>query len=109
MRGYTGYEMDKPTDVKNYKGQTEKGGVTATENSISMYFDFITSYTCNWANALDHPDLVSQLVTMNYQNKTKKDLGVAFGWCLYAALQKKPRWHGDKQKREIHHFTENVV
>lgn len=110
MRGYAGYEMDKPTDVKNYKGQTEKGGVTATENSISMYFDFITSYTCNWTNAIDHPDLLSQLITMNFQNRGKKDLGVAFGWALYAATSKKPRWHGDKQQQKnIHHFTEHVV
>jgi len=105
-RGYAGYEMDKPTDVKNYKGQTEKGGVTATENSISMYFDFITSYTCTMANALDHPDLLNQLMTMNWKNRGSRDLGVAFGWALYAAMQKKPRWHGDKQKREIQHFTE---
>jgi hypothetical protein len=109
MRGYAGYEMDRPTDVKNYKGQTEKGGVTATENSISMYFDFITTYTCNMANAIDHPVLLSQLITMNWKNRSHRDLGVAFGWALYASMQKKPRWHGDRQKRAIVHFTENYV
>lgn len=109
VRGYLGYEMDKPTTVKNYKGQVEKGGVTATENSISMYFDFITTYTCTMANALDHPDLVLQLLTMNWANRSKRDLGVAFGWALYASYQRPPRWHGDREKREIVHYTENVV
>lgn len=109
MRGYSGYEMEKPTDVKNYKGQTEKGGVTATENSISMYFDFITEYTCNWANAIDHKDLLSQLITMNWKNRGKKDLGVAFGWALYASKQRKSRWHGDRQAKEIKHFEEYHV
>lgn len=109
LRGYQMYEMDKPTTVKNYKGQSEKGGVTATEGSINMYFDFITSYTCTMCNALDHPDLVLQLLTMNWKNRGKRDLGVAFGWALYASHQKKPRWHGDKQKREVQHFTEYVV
>lgn len=108
-RGYLGYEMDKPTDVKNYKGQTEKGGVTATENSISMYFDFITAYTFTMSNAIDHPLLLMQWSTMNYKNKTKKDLGVAGGWALYASKQKKARWHGDKQKKEVRHFTVNYV
>lgn len=109
LREYSGYEMDKPTDVKNVKGQTEKGGVTATENSISMYFEFITEYTYTMANAIDHPELANQLKVMNNKNKGKKDLGVAFGWCLYAAKQKKARWHGDKEKKEIRHFSENVV
>lgn len=109
-RGYHLYEMDKPTDVKNIKGQTEKGGVTATDQSISMYFDFITTYTCTMANAIDHPQLLEQLMGMTWQNRGKNDLGVAFGWCLYNLMQKKPRWHGDRQqKREIRHFTENVV
>lgn len=108
-RGYANYEMDKPTDVKNAKGQTEKGGVTATENSISMYFDFITAYTYSMCNAIDHPMLLQQWSTMNWKNKTKKDLGVAAGWALYASKQKKPRWHGDKQKVQLQHFTENIV
>lgn len=109
MRGYALYEMDKPTDVKNYKGQTEKGGVTATENSINMYFDFITAYTCNMANAIDHPELLQQLMSMNWKNRGKKDLGVAFGWALYASMQRKPRWHGDRQKQVIKHYTDNYV
>lgn len=109
LRGYDGYEMDRPTDVKNYKGQTEKGGVTATENSVSMYFDFITTYTFTMAYAIDHPDLCAQLMTMNFQNRGKKDLGVAFGWALYASMQKKSRWHGDVQQEQVQHFTEYTV
>lgn len=109
LRGYSNYEMDKPTQVKNHKGQSEKGGVTATENSINMYFDFITTYTCIMANAIDHPDLVLQLLTMNWITKGKRDLGVAFGWCLYASMQKKARWHGDKQKKQIKHYTNNYA
>jgi len=109
LRGYNLYEMDKPTTVKNYKGQSEKGGVTATEGSINMCFDFITTYTCTMANAIDHPDLLAQLLTMNWNNRGKRDLGMAFGWALYANLQKKPRWHGDKQKQIVQHYTEYHV
>lgn len=109
-RGYELYLMDRPTDVKNYKGQSEKDGVTATVDSINMYFGFITSYTCNMANALDHPDLIAQLLTMNYKNKTKRDLGVAFGWCLYASMQRSGRLRNrEEDNKDIIHFHENYV
>lgn len=90
-RGYELYLMDKPTDVKNYKGKTEKDGVTATVQSMNMCFDFITSYSFDMINAIDHPDLLAQLMTMNWKNRGQKDLGVAFGWMLYAFSTKKTK------------------
>lgn len=111
IRGYGGYLMDKPTAIKNYKGQTEKDGVTMTDKSANSMFDYITTYTCKWANALDHPVLVGQLLTMNIKNKGKKDLGVAFGWMLYAfnnKIQKKPV-DKEQEAKGINHWEENYV
>lgn len=111
-RGYDLYLMDRPTNVKNVRGKTEKDGVTATVNSMNMCFDFITTYTFEMANAIDHPDLLSQLMTMNWKNRGDKDLGVAFGWMLYAFNQKKTKLRdvGDNpEQAETHwHYNEAV-
>lgn len=111
LRGYGSYLMEKPTLVKNYKGQTEKDGITMTDKSANSMFDFITTYTCKWANAIDHPVLLGQLLSMNFANRGKKDLGVAFGWMLYAfnnKIQKKPI-DKEKESEGINHWEENYV
>lgn len=110
-RGYGAYMMDKPTLVKNYKGKTETEGITMTEKSANSMFDYITTYTCKWANSLDHPELIGQLLTMNWGNRGKKDLGVAFGWMLYAFNNKLQRKPIDKEAEVegIDHWDENVV
>lgn len=111
MRGYDGYLMDKPTSQKNVKGKTEKDGVTMTEKSATDIFNYITTYTCKWANAIDHPELISQLLTMNWENRGKKDLGVSFGWMLYAFNNKKIKAPVDKEEESSHieHWEEHVV
>lgn len=111
LRGYDGYLMEKPTQIQNHKGQVEKDGVTMTDKSANMIFDYITTYTCKMANALDHPELIGQLMTMNWENRGKKDLGVAFGWMLYAfnnKKQKKPR-ELETEVEGITHWEENTV
>lgn len=111
QRGYEGYLMQNPTSIKNYKGQTEKDGVTMTEKSANTMFDYITTYTCKMANAIDHPTLLAQLLSMNWGNRGKKDLGVAFGWMLYAFNNKVQRKPIDKEEeaKEIVHWEENII
>lgn len=111
MRGYSGYLMDKPTSIANAKGQVEREAVTMSEKTGNMMFDYITTYTCKWANALDHPELVGQLLSMNWNNRGKKDLGVAFGWMLYAFNNKKAKKPIDKEEEVegVVYWDENVL
>lgn len=88
MREYAHYQADVSTRVSNYKGQTETEGISATEKSWQDLFSFVETYVAKWINALDHPDLLTQLGTMNYKNRGERDLGVSFGWCLYHSYQK---------------------
>lgn len=109
-REYELYLTDKPSLSKNYKGQQEKDGVTGSEKTFNECFSFIETYTYKWVNAIDHPDLTSQLMTMNWGNRGEKDLGVAFGWCLYHAQQQVPqKKREDRDEGEIVHFHEHYV
>jgi hypothetical protein len=102
--------MERPTSFKNYRGQEERDGVSATEGNIDTYFSFLTTLSCKWWNTIDHPELLEQLLSMNYANKGKRDLGVSTGWCYYAASIPRSRFtrpvEGDKP---IVHFHENFV
>lgn len=111
MRGYSGYLMEKPTSISNVKGKVEKDAVTMSEKTGNMMFDYITTYTCKMANAIDHPELLAQLLSMNWGNRGKKDLGVAFGWMLYAFNNKKQKRPIDKEEEVtgVEHWEENVV
>lgn len=110
LRGYELYKMERPTSFKNYRGQEERDGVSATEGNIDTYFSFLTTLSCKWWNTIDHPELLEQLLSMNYANKGKRDLGVSTGWCYYAASIPRSRFtrpvEGDKP---IRHFTDNFV
>lgn len=108
IRGYEMYKMEKPTNFKNYRGQTERDGVTATEGSIDMYFGLLTTLTCKWWNTIDHVDLIEQLLSTNYQNRGKKDLSVAAGWALSAATVTRIK-RQVAPPQEIVHFTEQYV
>lgn len=87
-RKYKSYSTEHATMVKNVKGQTELDGVHATEKSWQDVFSYLESYIAKWANAIDHPDLLIQLSSMNMKNRGERDLGVSFGWCLYHSYQK---------------------
>lgn len=108
MRNYDLYKMDRPTNYRNYKGQEERDGVSATEGNIDAYFSLLTTLSCKWWNTIDHPDLLEQLLSMNYANKGKKDLGVAAGWALYAATVPTSRKFFVEQS-EVVHWTEQYV
>lgn len=111
-RKYDLYLTDKPSLSQNYKGQFEKDGVTASEKTFGECFSFIETYTYKWFNAIDHPDLTTQLLTMNWGNRGERDLGVAFGWCLYHSYQqshtRKIVKHEDGDDDTVH-FYENYV
>jgi len=107
-KGYELYLMDKPTNFKNSKGQTEVHGVSATTGNINTYFEFLTTLSAKWANTIDHPDLLEQLLSMNWANRGKKDLGVSCGWCEYASAQPVFKFTRQEQKKIIH-FQENYV
>lgn len=110
MRNHYLYVTSIDSLSKNYRGQTESNGVTATDKSFQDCFSFIETYTCKWANAIDHPEIIKELKTMNYKNKGKKDLGVSFGWALYHANMKQGvRQDKQKQSEENVYFHENIV
>lgn len=109
MRNYDLYKMARPTSFKNYRGQEETDGVSATEGNIDAYFSFLTTLSCKWWNTIDHPDLLEQLLSMNYANKGKKDLGVACGWAIYASTVPTNRMIHREEQAKIVHYTENYV
>jgi len=109
LRGYDMYITEKPNANANYRGQQERDGITAHTGTIDEYFSLLTTLTCQWWNTIDHPDLLEQLLSMNWGNKGKKDLGVAAGWALKASTIPRSRKQTSAPQTEIHHFTENYV
>ena len=87
-RGYSSYGAEVTSRVTNYKGQTEQDGITGSDKTFQDMFSYLESYISKWANAIDHPDLLTQLMTMNFKNRGDRDLAVSFGWALYHAHQK---------------------
>jgi len=107
-RGYELYLMEKPTDRKNAKGQVEREGVSATIGNIDTYFSFLTTLSTKWANTIDHPRVLEQLLTTNFKNRGKKDLSVACGWMEFAASQPKSSFRKQIQE-ELTHYQEYAV
>jgi hypothetical protein len=110
LRGYELYKMERPTSYKNYRGQEEREGVSATEGNIDAYFSFLTTLSCKWWNTIDHVDLLEQLLSMNYANRGKKDLGVSTGWAYYSASIPRSRYTRPPQEdTTVVHFYEQYV
>jgi len=107
-RGYELYLMEKPTDRKNSKGQIEREGVSATIGNIDSYFSFLMTLTAKWANTIDHPRVIEQLLSMNWLNRGKRDLGVSTGWAEFAASQPKSSFRKQIQE-DIRHYDEYAV
>lgn len=85
--GFIEYYMDK-SGIANYKGQQEKLGYTATEKAVETYFSAIGSLVSQYWNTIDIPLITEQLQTMEYDTRTKHDLGVSIGFCEVAANSK---------------------
>lgn len=105
---YMGYYMDNTGAVKNYKGQVESLGQTATDKTIDSYFGFLSTVTNLWHNTIDHTDLIDQLKSGNYENRGKKDLLVAAGYCEIAA-QRDLSAPKDRASEPTQHFQEIYV
>lgn len=103
------YKMDGVQLSKNSKGKSEEDGVTATEKTIDEYFGHLMTLSCKWANTIDLPWILEQMLTMNWANRGEKDLGVAVGWCEYAC--KVPVHYKKKtpEQKESIYYTENYV
>lgn len=108
-RGYELYLMEKPNHNKNAKGQQERDGVSATTGNIDTYFSYLTTLSAKWWNTIDHHDLLEQMLSMNFANRGKRDLGVAAGWCEFAANQPKSRFKQPQEQQKIVHWQENYV
>lgn len=107
-RGYELYLMPKPTDRKNSQGKQEIEGVSATLGNIDTYFSFLTTLSAKWANTIDHPRVLEQLLSTNFKNRGRRDLSVSTGWCEFAANQ--PRSTYKKQTQQtITHYQEYAV
>lgn len=107
--GFGHYIVDVPNLSNNVQGKSEQDGVTATEKTKDEYFGYLMTLSTKWANTIDHPDVIEQLLTMNYANATTKDLGVAVGWCEYHC--KIPIFYKPKtveQKSSVW-YTENYI
>lgn len=108
MRGYELYIMERPNAPKNAKGQQEQGGISATIGTIDNYFSLLTTLSAKWANTIDHPRVLEQLLSMNWENRGKKDLGVSTGLCEIAATQPKSGYKKAVQE-EVKHYDEYAV
>lgn len=108
-RGYGMYLMDRPEDTFDHVAYASKNikqvGSPATEDTINQYFSSISSYVMNFSNATKHKRINYDLLTMNRSKKvrTKKDLGVAFGWVLLARDKQYLSYPGE----DIYESTEN--
>lgn len=108
QRGYELYLMEKPNLRPNVKGQVEREGMSATTGNIDTYFSHLTTLSCKWWNTIDHPDLLEQLLSMNWANRGKKDLGVAAGFACTAATSQVSRKTQSTSTQTLH-FTQNYV
>ena len=87
-RGYSEYIMKRPEgtiSAQSIAKQTD--GAPATEATINQYFEAIASYVSKKANNIVHRELILDLLELNRANRTKHDLGVAFGWALIASTK----------------------
>lgn len=79
--------MNRPAETmtRSDKGNNKvQEGIAASDVTINQYFGAISTYVYNYHNAIKFKSLINQLLSMNRNNVTKHDLGVAFGWCLLA-------------------------
>lgn len=85
--GFDMYYQDK-SGIKNYKGQEESFGLTASTKIIESYFSAIGDYVSRFGNCIDIPLVLDQLSGMEYETRTRFDLGVAVGFAELASQQK---------------------
>jgi hypothetical protein len=90
-RGYAEFIMPRPESTMNESARDANTfvlGTPASTYTIDQYFHAIAHYVMVYCNAIKHRELILQLLEMNKNNRTKLDLGVAFGMCLIACEKK---------------------
>lgn len=90
-RGYHEYIMARPEstmDDKSRSNNVAQLGTPATNDTIEQYFMAIATYIMNYCNAIKHREIILDLLELNKKNRTKHDLGVAFGWALIGCEKK---------------------
>lgn len=91
-RGYSNLIQNRPVETLTNKNQKPTEGIAATESTISQYFAAIATYVYNYHNAIKFISIINSLISMNRENVTTHDLGVAFGWCLLAVNAEVPNY-----------------
>lgn len=111
-RGFDLYYMDNATGIRNHKGQQEQWGISANDKTIEYYFSLLTTISNEWHNTIDIPVICDQLKSMTVENRGKRDLGVAAGYCEMAAQKEieSPESDDDKENNEYNmYFDEHIV
>lgn len=110
---FGGYVQDRPEYTKtDYSKDSKEQAITATEGTIELYFKLLKTESVKWANTIDIPIIIDQIATLNWKNRTKKDLAVGAGWTHVAALRNVRRRQRDKKKTEKvvrEYFAESIV
>ena len=109
LNNFDGYYMENRLGIKNASGQAESWGISANEKSIEYYFGLILTITNLWCNTIDHVDVIDQLKSMNYENRGKRDLGVAMGICEVAAQRELAAPRDREKEAQVTHWEEYTV
>ncbi len=86
--GFDNYYQELGGPIKNYKGKTEKHGLSATEKTIETYFSLLRILSEKWYNTIDFPIICDDMKSTTMGNQTKHDLTVSAGYCEIAAQNK---------------------
>lgn len=110
---YGGYVQDRPEFTKtDYSKDIKEQAITAVEGTIELYFKFLKAESVKLANTIDIPIIIDQIATLNWKNRTKKDLAVACGWAHVAGernVKRKIRTKKDEVKKPRVYQREYVV
>lgn len=117
MLGWGGYIQDRPEFTKTEYAKTAAPGtqqqmIGATDGTIELYFKLLKTESVKWANTIDIPIILDQIATLNWKNRTKKDLAVGCGWSHVAALRNVRRRTRDDKSGKTNtrrYYTERVV
>lgn len=111
-RGYAEYIMARPESTMSDTSRANtvaQGGTPATTDTIQQYFDAIAHYIMVYGNAIKHEEIILDLLELNKGNRTKHDLGVAFGWMLIAFEKKYARVPVDETVGSTDDWFETVT
>lgn len=113
MWGYEAYVQERPEYTKtDYSKNSTEQAITAVDGTVELYFSLLKSESVKMAYSIDIPIVIEQISTLNWKNRTKKDLAVACGWSKVAALRnvrKRARDKNDARKKVRSWHSEQVV